>query len=53
MTRDFRYAVHTLLRNPLFTLTATLALGLAIGANAAIFGLIDALWFRPPGVLDP
>ena len=53
MTRDLRYAARTLFRNKLFTAMATLALGLAMGANAAIFGLIDGLWFRPPGVQDP
>ena len=53
MTRDLRYAARALLRSPLFTCTATLALALAIGANAAIFGLVDALWFRPPGVRSP
>jgi predicted permease len=50
MWRDLRQAVHSLRGNPLFTLAAVLALGLAIGANAAIFGLVDALWFRPAGV---
>lgn len=50
MLRDLRQAAHALRVNPLFTLAAVLALGLAIGANAAIFGLVDALWFRPPGV---
>lgn len=53
MWRDLRYALVTLLRTPIFTLAATLALGLAVGANATIFGLIDGLWFRPPGVRDP
>src|SRR5688572_24123700 len=52
MIRDFRYAALALLRSPVFTLTATVALGLVIGANAAIFGLVDALWLRPPGVRD-
>jgi putative ABC transport system permease protein len=49
---NVRYAARTLARSSSFTLTATLALGLAIGANGAIFGLVDALWFRPPGVRD-
>jgi predicted permease len=53
MWRDVRYAAQALVRAPAFTLTATLALGLAIGANATIFGLVDALWFRPPGVGNP
>ena len=50
MWRDLRQAVHSLRVNPLFTVAAVLALGLAIGANAAIFGLVDALWFRPAAV---
>ena len=53
MWRDIRYAAKGLARTPIFTLSATLALGLAIGANATIFGLIDALWLRPPGVAHP
>jgi predicted permease len=50
MWRDIRYAALTLVRTPLFTLAAMLALGLAIGANATIFALVDGLWLRPPGV---
>jgi putative ABC transport system permease protein len=53
MWRDLRYAAQGLRRSLLFTITATLALGLAIGANAAIFGLVDGLWLRPPGVSRP
>ncbi len=53
MWRDIRYAVQGLVRTPVFTVSATLALGLAIGANATIFGLIDGLWLRPPGVAEP
>ena len=53
MWRDVRYAVQGLWRSPVFTLSATLALGLAIGANATIFGLVDAQWLRPPGVAGP
>jgi predicted permease len=52
MWRDLRLAARSLWRSPTFTLTVTLALGLAIGANAAIFSLVDGLWFRPPGVRD-
>jgi len=52
MWRDIRYAVQGLWKSPVFTLSATLALGLAIGANATIFGLVDALWLRPPGIAD-
>jgi putative ABC transport system permease protein len=53
MWRDLRHAAAGLWRSPLFTLTAVAALGLAIGANATIFSLVDGLWFRPPGVRDP
>lgn len=53
MWRDIRHAVRALAHAPGFTFTATLALALAIGANGAIFGLVDALWLRPPGVRDP
>jgi len=53
MWKDLRYASDGLIRTPGFTCTAVLALGLTIGANAAIFGLVDALWFRPPGVQNP
>ena len=50
MWRDLRYAVAGLWRSPGFTAAAVAALGLAIGANATIFGLVDGLWFRPPGI---
>ena len=53
MWRDIRHAVRALAHAPGFTITAALALALAIGANGAIFGLVDALWLRPPGVRDP
>ncbi|HYN10885.1 MAG TPA: ABC transporter permease [Vicinamibacterales bacterium] len=49
MWRDFRYAARSLRHSPTFALAATLALGLAIGANATIFSLVDGLWFRPSG----
>ncbi len=47
---DLRLAVRALRRNPLFALVAVLSLGVAIGANATIFGLVDAVLFKPlPG----
>jgi len=52
MWRDLRHAAASLRRSPVFTISAVAALGLAIGANATIFGLIDGLWLRPPGVRD-
>ncbi len=53
MLRDFRFAFTVLAAKPLFTLVAALSLALGIGANSAIFGLVDALWFRPLAVPNP
>src|SRR5688572_7715811 len=53
MLSDLRYALRTLGRNPAFTFAAVLSIGLAIGANAAIFSLADALFLRPLDVPDP
>jgi putative ABC transport system permease protein len=50
MFRDFRFAFRILASRPAFTVVAALSLALGIGANSAIFGLIDAMWFRPLAV---
>ncbi len=52
MIRDFRLAVRLLASRPAFTFVAALSLALGIGANSAIFSLVDALWFRPIAVPD-
>jgi predicted permease len=54
MVQDFRYALRGLRAKPGFTLGVVLTLGLGIGANAAMFGIVDRLFFRPPAFLrDP
>ena len=51
--RDLAYAVRTLVRAPGFTLTAVVSLALGIGANAAIYSLVDAVLLRRVPVADP
>jgi putative ABC transport system permease protein len=50
---DLRYAVRQLIRRPGFAAIAVLSLGLAIGANSLIYGLLDGLVLRPFPYPDP
>ncbi len=50
---DLRYAVRGLWRTPVFTVAAVVSLGLGVGANTAIFTLIDTLLIRPLPVEQP
>ncbi|HEX7938370.1 MAG TPA: ABC transporter permease [Gemmatimonadaceae bacterium] len=52
--QDLRYALRGLRAKPAFALAVTVTLGLGIGANTAMFGVIDRLLLRPPPMLrDP
>ena len=53
MLNDLRYALRMFHRNPGFAAAAVVSIGLAIGANATIFSLSDALFLRPLAVADP
>jgi len=51
--QDLRYASRWLVRNPGFTALAIVTLGLGIGANTALFGVLDAALLRRLPVRDP
>ena len=50
---DLRFAIRTYARQPLFTFIAIVSLALGIGANTAIFTIMDQLMLRPLPIRDP
>src|SRR5262245_49378683 len=53
MFQDLRYGARMLLKGKMFTLVAVLSLALGIGANTAIFSLLDAVLLRSLPVREP
>jgi len=53
MIHDFRFAFRQLIKAPGFTFAAVLVLALGIGANTAVFSLVNTLFFAPPTYAKP
>jgi predicted permease len=53
LRQDVRYAARQMARSPVFTIAAVVSLALGIGANTAIFSVMDAVFFRNLALRSP
>lgn len=51
--QDMRYVIRTVLKNPGFALATVLVLALGLGANRAIFSVVNSVVLRPLGYAEP
>lgn len=53
LLKDLRYATRQFIRNPVFTVVAVASLAIGIGANTAIFSVLNAAMLKSLPVRDP